>query len=127
MSWSNRNLLDQRITAMRREAVKAAAQQLAKNAEELVETQKRFADAAFSDPTGKLQATIRQEDASQGGKLVRKVSVGGRGVPYPPWVEHGHGDATPRPFFWPAYRLKKRAFKARVSRAVKKAIKDAAK
>lgn len=123
MGFSNRERLRRRMRAIPVSVRKAAREQLKKNAEELVETQKGFAPV----DAGALKDTIKQQDVSDSTRISRRVSAGGPGVPYAAWVEFGHGQADPHPFFWPAYRLKRKLFKGRMSRAGRKAIKEAIK
>lgn len=123
MAFSNRDRLRRRLRAIPIAVRKAAREQLQKNAEELVQTQKGFAPV----DDGALKGTIKQEDVSDSTRISRRISAGGRAAPYASWVEFGHGQAAPRPFFWPAYRLKRRRFKARMSRAAKKAVQEAIK
>lgn len=123
MGFSNRDRLRRKMRAIPVSVRKAAREQLKKNAEELVETQKGFAPV----DAGALKDSIKQQDVSDSTRISRRVSAGSPGVPYPAWVEFGHGQADPKPFFWPAYRLKRRLFKSRMSRAARKAIKEAIK
>lgn len=123
MAFSNRDRLRRRLKAIPVAVRKAARAQLKANAAELVDTQKGFAPVE----DGNLQASIKEQDTSDSTRISRKVSAGGRSAPYASWVEFGHGQAAPRPFFWPAYRLKKRRFKTRMSKAAKKAIQEAIK
>lgn len=153
MAFSNRDQLRRRLKAIPIEVRKAVRAQMKANADQLVETQKRFADAVFADPTGALQGTIRHQDTSTSTRISRRVSAGGVNVPYAAWVEFGtkgaeaeaprqnrnyrrtvvmtkargtHHATQPKPFFWPAYRLLKRRMKSRMTRAAKKAITEAA-
>lgn len=123
-SFSGRDRLRARMKAVPVKVRRALRAQLEANANELVATQKRFADASFSDPSGKLQATIRQQDVSDSTRISRKISAGSREVPYAAWVEFGTSKNPPKPYFMPAYRLLKRRFKSRLSRAAKKALKE---
>ncbi len=123
MNFTNRDRLRRKFKSIPVEVRKAAREQLKKNAVELVETQKRFAPVQDGD----LQASIRQQDVSDSTKISRRVSAGSRAAPYAAWVEFGTSHSEPRPFFWPAYRLKRRRFKARMTRAAKKAIAEAVK
>lgn len=43
---------------------------------------------------------------------------------YARWVEFGTKDNPPQPFFFPAYRLHRRAGKARVTRAIRRGLKE---
>lgn len=123
MGFSNRDRLRRRMKAIPTGVRKAAREQLRKNAEELVQTQQGFAP----QDAGDLKASIKQQDVSDSTRISRRVSAGDSSAPYASWVEFGHGQAAPRPFFWPAYRLKRRRFKARMTRAAKKAVQEAIK
>ena len=121
--FSNRDRLRKRLKAIPERVRKAAERQLEINANEMVETAKDF--VPIDD--GALVSSIKQRDASDDTKISRRVSAGSNEAFYAPWVEFGHGQAAPRPFFWPAYRLKRRRFKARMNRAAKKAVQEAIK
>lgn len=123
MGFSNRDRLRRKLKAIPVAVRKAAREQLKANAKELVETQKSFAPV----DDGKLRDSIKEQDVSTSTRISRRVSAGGREAPYAKWVEFGHGQAEPHPFFWPAYRLKRRRFRARMAKAAKKAIQGAAK
>lgn len=116
-------------------AVKAALKaQNAVNAAELVETAKRFAPP---DETGALRESIRHADDSDDTRISQRVEAGGPTTTKPvrqsgkgsaPTYDYalaqefGTTDAAANPFFWPAWRLKRRAFKRRMSKAAKAAI-----
>lgn len=121
--FSNRDRLRRKLKAIPVAVRKAAREQLEANAKDLVETQKRFAPV----DDGKLQSSIKEQDVSTSTRISRRVSAGGREAPYAQWVEFGHGEADPHPFFWPAYRLKRRRFRARMVRSAKKAAQGAVK
>lgn len=123
MAFSNRERLRRKMKSIPVAVRRAAQAQLKVDAEQLVETQKRFAPVE----DGKLQASIKEQDVSDSTRISRRVSAGGRDAPYASWVEFGHGNAAPRPFFWPSYRLMKRRLKARMTRAAKKAVQEAIK
>lgn len=55
------------------------------------------------------------------GELKAVVTAGNWGVRYAALVEFGHGSAKARPFFWPAYRSKKKRIRNRIARAIGKA------
>lgn len=123
MAFTNRDRLRRRLKAIAPEVRKAARAQLKVNAEELVETIKGFAP----ERDGDLKASIRQQDVSTSGRISRRVSEGGKRAPHAVWVEFGRKDAPPessgaRPHFWPAWRLKRRRFRARMTRAAKRAL-----
>ncbi|HEY1071503.1 HK97-gp10 family putative phage morphogenesis protein [Brevundimonas sp.] len=123
MAFSNRDRLRRKIRAIPVQVRKAARDQLKANAQELVETMKGFAPVQ----EGPLVSSIKEQDVSDSTRISRRVSAGDRSAPYVSWVEFGHGQAAPRPFFWPAYRLKRRRFKARMTRTAKKAVQEAIK
>lgn len=55
------------------------------------------------------------------GELKAVVTAGNGKVRYAAPVEFGHENAAPRPFFWPAYRSKKKRIRSRIARAIGKA------
>jgi HK97 gp10 family phage protein len=58
------------------------------------------------------------------------VSAGAKdakGRDYAAWVEFGTSKNEAAPFFWPAYRLGRRKYKSRMTRAAKKALQEAVK
>lgn len=73
--------------------------------------------------TGDLESTIKKQ---QTGELYVTVTVGDAAHPYVAPLEFGHMDhgvhVPPRAFFFPTKRAMRRSFKARLSRAIKKAI-----
>lgn len=124
--WSNKGRLLRKMSRLPPAVIKAVEVQLAKNADELVATAKGFAPV----DEGELRDSIEQRDTSEPGKPRRQVRVTAKdekGRPYPRWVEHGTKDTPARPFLFPAYRLKRRRFKSRLTRAAKKAIGEAIK
>lgn len=59
-------------------------------------------------------------------KLTLGVKAGDRkNAPYARFVEFGTVKMAARPYFWPTYRALRKRLKARVSRAVGKAVKNA--
>lgn len=121
--FSNRRRVDRMMKALPAKVRKAVDRQLEINANDMVETAKNFVPVE----DGALVSSIKQEDASKDGRIARRVSAGNREAFYAGWVEHGHGGAAPRPFFYPAYRLKRRRYRNRMRAAAKKAIKEATK
>lgn len=55
------------------------------------------------------------------GELRALVTAGNGKTRYAANVEFGHGNAAPRPFFWPSYRSKKKRIRSRIARAIGKA------
>lgn len=130
MAFTNRDRLRRKLKSIPVEVRKAARAQLKANAEELVETQKRFAAAVFDEPTGQLEGSIRQQDVFTSTRISRRVSASAKdekGRDRAAWTEHGTSQSGARPFFWPAYRMLKRRFRSRMNRAAKKAVQGAVK
>lgn len=53
------------------------------------------------------------------------VTVGNDEVRYPHLLEYGTAEAAAQPFFWPAFRLKRKILSNRIKRAIRKAVKEA--
>lgn len=100
-----------------------------KNALEWVATSKAMAPK----DKGALVASIRHAATPTGGQIVeaggqttyRAVRSGTSvALDYAEEQEFGNEQTPPSPFFWSAYRLLKRKFKSRNSRAMSKAFKE---
>jgi HK97 gp10 family phage protein len=110
---------------------------LVQSANEIADTAKALApvddgelrDSIVVTGPGKLTPLHSSGGSHKVGDLAAAVSVGNSAVRYAAPVEFGHdGDgkpdgAAPRPFFWPAYRSKKKRVRSRTARAVNKAAK----
>lgn len=57
----------------------------------------------------------------------RNKGLGDQDAFYARWVEFGTQHAAPHPFFYPSYRTLKRRVKSRITREMKKAIREGAK
>lgn len=123
MAFTNRDRLRRRMRSIPVEVRKALKDQNAVNAAELVETQKGFVPVDDGD----LRGSIRHQDVSDSTRISQRVSAGGREAPHGWWQEVGTSKMQANPFFWVAWRLKRRRFKTRMSRAAKKAIAGAVK
>jgi hypothetical protein len=100
-------------------AVRAALiAQNAANAAELTETQKGFVRVDDGD----LRESIQHRDATDATRITQVVTAGGATAPHGWWVEAGTSEAAAYPFFWPAWRMKRRKFRRRMSMAAKKAV-----
>lgn len=118
------------IPAKVREAAKA---ELERSAADIVATMKRFAPAE----TGQLRESIgwtwgdapkgSMKIGTVGGKQYGSLSItiyaGGSGAFYGRFQEFGTKKMRANPFFFPAYRAHKKKVKARLTRAINKAIK----
>lgn len=130
---------------------KAARDALEKGAQQIVATAKNFVPAktgALRDSIGYTFGAYRPENpnvrgvsASSGGAdpdLSVTVHAGNAKAYYASFVEFGtsphdaggifkgalHPGTAAQPFFFPAYRINARSVKARVTRAMRKAIRD---
>lgn len=132
MGFSNKGRALKRMAAIP-PAVKAALKaQNAANAADMVETARRFAP----EDDGVLRDSIRHEDASDDSRISQRVEAGGptttnpvrqsakatADYDYALAQEYGTADMPANPFFWPAWRLKRKAYKRRMSKAAKAAI-----
>lgn len=75
-------------------------------------------------PGGSLSSRGNEIDP---GSIVATIYAGDREAFYARWVEFGTQKMSPRPFFFPAYRMHKKGVRGRISRAIKKGIKEGAK
>ena len=135
--------VSRKLALIPKKAMEALAEQLEKNATELVADMKRLAPKE----TGRLAASIGWTwgDAPKGsmtlgtvkggrragqGFGVMRITIyaGGRGKNDPFWAwfqEFGTSKMAANPFFYPTYRAKKSAMRSRATRAFKQAVKDA--
>jgi hypothetical protein len=118
------------------------------SAQDIVSTQKTLAPVDAGDLKASIKFTMGDEDppkyahfkskARDGDpRLTAIITAGNSNVRYPSIVEFGtaphlnggmfagtqHPGTAPNPFFWPGYRAHKKKVKARIARAVNKAIK----
>lgn len=141
-----RKLKDRLPKAMQAELEKAAFE----GAEEMVATAKRLVPRDEGKLAESIVATRAGETSpaysQPGGAMVvpegaAMVTAGNSEVRYPHLVEYGtashaqggtgkgtqHPGNPPQPYFWPAFRLMRKRFKGRMSRALRKAIDQVAK
>lgn len=127
VKWENKerffHKLDSIVPGMAKE-VRAAN---FKSANEMVGSAVRLAERE----TGALQASIRMSPwertgyvVEAGGETTTKTTAAGT-YDYSHAVEWGTQKMRARPFFWPAYRLMRRTFKGRITRAIRKSVKAA--
>jgi HK97 gp10 family phage protein len=136
MAFTNRVRLQRRLKAIPLAVRRALKAQNAVNAAELVETVKGFMPV----DDGTLRSSVKHQDVSDSTRISQRVSAGGAATTKPvrssskgnaPLYdyalaqEYGTEKMPANPAFWPAWRLKRRRFKARMSRAAKKAIQGA--
>lgn len=122
-----------KISESAKATIKAA---LDTSGREMVEGARALAPVESGDLRDSIQATSGGQatpaHSQPGGSHVVpdyavKVTVGNTRVRYPAHVEYGTATAEAHPFFWPAFRLLKKRLNSRISRAIGKAARDAAK
>lgn len=145
--WVNRDKVRRRLMNLPKAAQEEIKTQFARGAGDIVEAQKRVVAVR----SGKLKASITWRwaadgkiaysqgsggRASGGSTIAIRISAGNTRVRYAHLVEFGaaphvaggifkgvmHPGAPAQPFFYPTYRARKKAFKARQRRAFRKAI-----
>lgn len=123
-------------------ARRAAAQAMETGAQEMVSVMRRLAPvddgelrASINWSWGNAPAGTFAVDTVRGGKRAgRDVAAlritiyanakDSRGRPYASWVEFGTKHSSASPFFWPGYRSLRRRVFARITRAIRNAIKE---
>lgn len=103
----------QAIPGRMRAEVRAAIE---KSADELVGMQQRLAPV----DDGVLRDSIRKEPGDH--DLAVAVKAGSDAAFYARFVEFGTQRTPAQPFFFPAYRALRKRIRARISRAVRKAV-----
>lgn len=107
---------------------------LVQSGNELVQAMKALAPEDTGDLkdsiTLTLPGTATPPYSQPGGSQVAKenqvlVTAGNHAVRYPHLVEYGTAEAAAQPYFWPAYRLKKKRLTNRIKRAIRKAVREA--
>jgi len=131
-NWHVNPAFKRRLLALPKKVVKETNRAIEQNADEWVRVSRSMAPV---DPTGgiHLQPSIRHYETETGGQVVR---AGGEATTRPVKdgqsatfdyalaQEFGTQEMGANPFFWPAYRLLKKKFVSRRSRAMRKAIKE---
>jgi HK97 gp10 family phage protein len=125
--------LARRLNAIPAAVKKAVQPALIKSGKELAATMRALAP----EDTGALKKSLAvtppghatPAHSQPGGSRVARenevlVTAGNSDVRYAHLVEYGTTKADARPFFWPAYRLKKKRILNRTKRAIGKAIKE---
>lgn len=135
--------MQRRLLKVVPDSVRVAVRQvLEQSAAEIVATAKELVpveSGALRDSIGwtwgdapKGSLTLGSVRPAAAGTLRITIYAGNETAFYARWVEFGTeahasgGGAAPHPFFFPAYRLNKKKAKARATRAVSKALKEAA-
>jgi HK97 gp10 family phage protein len=141
--WIGREKLKRRLLKLPQEAQQKLRTEFAAGAQDIVAMQKRLVAVDGGDLRdsitwnwGDAKKIAYSQGDSAGGPLSIRISAGNTRVRYAHIVEFGaaphvaggifkgakHPGAPAQPFFYPAYRAKKKAFKSRQRRAFRKAI-----
>lgn len=127
-----RNLSVQQFQQLMASVPKAVAAELEgsvqEQAESLAQTM-RFVAPKGKDARRELVESIRVENGKHplrklvkaGGPLTTKTS-NGKSYDYSLGMEFGNDQVPARPFFWPAYRLKKKSIRSAIQKKIKAAI-----
>jgi HK97 gp10 family phage protein len=97
-------------------------------AKDMADTMRRVAPVSSGNLVQSIKVVVDVSDSKvlikAGGKLTTKEVRKGSGVPYDYAFaqEFGTKDMPASPFFWPVYRLKKKNARARMTRALKRAV-----
>lgn len=70
---------------------------------------------------GDLKASIEKVDGQHELQVIVRAGGGAAGLAH--IAEYGHGNAAPRPFFWPAYRSLRKRIRGRIARAINRVAK----
>ena len=128
--------LERKLTRTIPKAVRANLRAaLEKSADEIVALAKRFVpvdSGALRDSIGWTwgdapdgSVSVAESVAWRGEKIT--IYAGSRKAFYAAWVEFGTQTASAHPFFFPAYRFRKRTAKGRITRAIRKGLKQGSK
>ncbi|WP_242217268.1 HK97-gp10 family putative phage morphogenesis protein [Shinella zoogloeoides] len=126
--------LQRRLAAIPKAAKQAVAPALTRAGVDLAMSMRFLAPVDSGDLRDSITVTAPGEQTppySQpggsrvAGELEVIVTAGNEDVRYPHLVEYGAANAPAQPFFWPAFRLKRKVLAQRVKRAVRKAVKEA--
>lgn len=129
-AWHASAAFKRRLLALPNKVLKETNAAIEKNADEWVRVSRSMAPVDPEDGIH-LKPSIRHQDSETGGQIVRaggeatrKPTKDGGTYDYAIAQEFGTQDMQANPFFWPAYRLLRKKFGSRRSRAMSKAIKD---
>lgn len=125
--------LARRLAAVPKAVKKAVEPALRQSGDELVTSMRALAPVDTGDLRDSIKYTMPGNStppySQPGGSTVAGenqvlVTAGNSDVRYPHLVEYGTAEAAAQPFFWPAYRLKKKRLASRIKRAIGKAVKS---
>ena len=125
--------LARRLAAIPDRVKKAVQPALIKSGEELVTSMRNLAPVDTGDLRNSIKYTMPGNAtppySQPGGSTVAGenevlVTAGNTDVRYPHLVEYGTAHAHAQPFFWPAFRLKRKKLANRIKRSISKAVKE---
>lgn len=119
-----------RLAKLPKKVLAKTNQAIEQNADEWVRLSRSMAPVDPKDGVN-LKPSIKHYETDTGGQVVRaggetttRIMSDGSTFDYARGQEFGTVGFYGQPFFWPAYRLNRKRFSARRSRAMNKAIKD---
>ena len=125
--------LNRRLRAIPVTVKKAVVPALQQSGSELVGAMRQLVPVDTGDLRDSIKYTMPGNAAppysQPGGSRVAAenqvlVTAGNDGVRYPHLVEYGTAHAPAQPYFWPAFRLKRKKLANRIKRSVAKAVRD---
>ncbi len=126
--------LSRRLKAIPVAVKKAVVPALEASGKELVATMRNLAPEDTGDLKNSIKYTMPGDAtppySQPGGSTVARenqvlVTAGNTDVRYPHLVEYGTADTEAQPYFWPAFRLKRKRLASRIKRAIGKAVREA--
>ena len=126
--------LKRRLDAIPKAVKVAVVPALIQSGNELADLQRQLAPVDSGDLRDSIHVTRPGEAtpaySQPGGSTVAGenqvlVTVGNSDTRYPHLVEFGTANAAAQPFFWPAFRLKRKRLTNRIKRSIGKAIREA--
>jgi len=128
--WKASAEFKRRLAKLPKKILAKTNQAIEQNADEWVRLSRSMAPVDPKDGVN-LKPSIRHHETETGGQIVRaggetttRTMSDGSSFDYARGQEFGTVGFYGQPYFWPAYRLLKKKFRGRRSRAMGKAIKE---
>jgi HK97 gp10 family phage protein len=119
----NRDRLKAKARALRAKVAASVTPAVIKAAEIIIATQKRYVPVDEGD----LRDSIHWESAQSSENATKLlIMAGGASAPYARIIEFGRLNAPAFPFFFPGYRVERKRAKAIIAKAVRAAVRSAA-
>lgn len=119
----NRERLGAKARALRDRVAASVTPAVIKAAELIITTQKRYVPVDDGD----LRDSIHWEKAEDSGNATKLLIIaGGQPAPHGRIIEFGSRRQPAQPFFFPGYRVERRRAKAIIAKAVRAAVRSAA-